>query len=302
MKLGNLFYGDTITITQSPHSINQGYCAFDGYGSGSKKLKLRVPEGYPYWTVQDVKGVGKGRFFNLVSSNGRFYIQMVHCRPYKVGRVYPGEDLGEIVPYLNDEGKREDHLHWAPVADKKWRWFTDYIDREIKLRWGWPGESRWDDYSTYPVSLELPGTIATQPPVDSCANLKIEIKNLKAELLVEQAKSAQLRQEVIVLERAIDGLEESLEIQVELVKKKESEISQLIIRNESALKEVGKLKGENEVLARKNNELRSSNAKLGEDKAQLLKDKRALQKELNECQKGNNILDRIISWIKSKRR
>lgn len=144
MKLSNIFAGNTLRITQTPHGALQNYKSIDCVG-GNNNLDIHAPAD---GRIEKVYGSGTQSGFFL--TNKDWSIIFHHCRPFKTGVVKRGDHIGQSTWH---------HAHTAIKVNGIWDEIIPYMDRRITLSLG-PGFSsqRYRYWSYYP-DKQLPGYI-----------------------------------------------------------------------------------------------------------------------------------------------
>jgi hypothetical protein len=138
VKLPNIFGGNTIYLTQSPHGANQNYKAID-------VLPKDLITPFDGCKTSITYGTGGGRWFNLTLPDGSI-IQCVHGVPTRQNSEFKkGEIFGKAVPYSNG-----DHWHIAIRVAGIWRVILDYIDQtnNIELVGNFKSQ-HWKNWSTW---------------------------------------------------------------------------------------------------------------------------------------------------------
>lgn len=144
-KLPNIFGGNEVLLTQSPHGAAQNYKALD-----TVARPLYTP--FDGCKTSRVFGSGQQRYFNLTLPD-ESYLQCVHGIPIKENHVFnAGEVFGETVKHYTN-GIDTSHWHIAiNVKGKGWDVVLNYLDRstQIKLIPGfsslhWKYWSTWED-------------------------------------------------------------------------------------------------------------------------------------------------------------
>jgi hypothetical protein len=162
MKLSNFFQVPYLTITQSPHGLNQNKKALDIVQDGAVGILLAQADG-EITLVKKLSDI-KQSYFHYKLTDGS-YIQYVHALPYEGKTKFKrGEKLGQSTWH---------HYHVAiNVKGKGWDTILNYMDRSIKLRGITGLNPKWTRWSTYPdlfLNLNEMAYIPAEmlPPLDA---------------------------------------------------------------------------------------------------------------------------------------
>lgn len=172
-KLGNLFPGLELRLTQSPHGVQQNLKAIDCTGKNNDRTLLAVEAG----KIERKYGKGAQSGFHLVG-NG-FDVLYHHClTKLKAGTIVnKGRVIGEAHPTIKDKKGKVTHAAHAHVAIKvkgAWDVILNYIDLKkvtIDLKPGftsqkWKLPSTWSDkvLPSGNIRKPIPKPAPTPPP------------------------------------------------------------------------------------------------------------------------------------------
>lgn len=138
-KLGNIFEGDSIVVSNSPHGVLQNGKAMDLVSYTS------------YHIIAPIDGVITGIYKNGTYDGGFHFIfgdydiLFHHCQVKRTGQFKKGQVIGT---FLFKEGVP--HVHTAIRVGGVWGLLLDYVDRNIKLLPEKGGKvTKWTNWSTY---------------------------------------------------------------------------------------------------------------------------------------------------------
>lgn len=138
MKLGNFFNGNILTLSQSPHGVNQSGKAIDCVPTSGTRV-IAPCDMEIYYRKNDLGH----QSYSYARGDG-WRIIFVHCIIEKQGHVKRGTDIG----YLHTGGAV--HLHVAIEVNGTWDVPLNYLDRKIELRLTAGFKSQhWKDWSTW---------------------------------------------------------------------------------------------------------------------------------------------------------
>lgn len=140
-KLGNIFKGNKIVITQSPHGSWQNYKSMDLINYESFDLIAPIDGEIPS------KGIYQAGFqsgFHFVF--GDYDILFHHCNVKRAGFFKKGEVIGN---WMHKSGDL--HVHTAIRVGGVWDVLLSYMDRDLQLlpTTGKP-KNKWHKWPTYP--------------------------------------------------------------------------------------------------------------------------------------------------------
>jgi len=141
-KLGNIFKGNSIVVTQSPHGALQkgrsmDFITYEGGWDLIAPIKGRVERLYG-------SGSQAGFHFVFSAGNDRYDILFHHCKAKAIGEYTKGAVIGS---WNTGTGS---HVHTAIQVNGEWITLLDYINRSVQLlpTRGKP-ENKWTNWNTY---------------------------------------------------------------------------------------------------------------------------------------------------------
>lgn len=183
IKLGNIFEGNIIGFTQSPHGTPNGLAIDCRHPDKANKNIIAPTDGI----VEAVLDSGQQRYFHL--SCRKWKLRFVHCKPtIKAGtKVKRGQKIGELVPYYDKNRDRADHCHAVVLLAEGPRCVMIYFDRSLGIQlignfkskqWGnWDyWNKNWGDRKLASCEVEPK---PTPPPVNPCIQYKDQIVELE---------------------------------------------------------------------------------------------------------------------------